>query len=223
MQEAHELAEPVDLEASQDLSDAIHLMNLWVLLFQSREKLVEAIALGYEVNTGSAINAKLASAAEFSRSIQPLIMQFEEFGPLFGYSHQTNEVELVNTLKEEVAWLTSYDYRLLQKHDESFSPEETEFRIFEVHNYPNPLKRKTTFTYQLALDADEVKIMIYSTSGRRINVLKDVSAKEGYNEVTWNAQDAEGTPLANGVYFYKIRAVLGDKKIESIHRMAVIR
>ena len=223
MQEAHELAEPVDLEASQDLSDAIHLMNLWVLLFQSREKLVEAITLGYEVNTGSAINAKLASAAEFSRSIQPLIMQFEEFGPLFGYSHQTNEVELVNTLKEEVAWLTSYDYRLLQKHDESFSPEETEFRIFEVHNYPNPLKRKTTFTYQLALDADEVKIMIYSTSGRRINVLKDVSAKEGYNEVTWNAQDAEGTPLANGVYFYKIRAVLGDKKIESIHRMAVIR
>ena len=223
MREAQELAEPVDIEASQDLSDAMHLMRLWVLLFQSREKLVEAITLGYEVNTGSAINAKLASAAEFSKSIQPLIKQFEEFGPLFGYSHQTNEVELVNTLKEEVALLTSFDYRTLQKHDESFSPEETEFRISEVHNYPNPLKRKTTFTYQLTLDADEVKITIYTSAGRRIQVLKDVSAKEGYNEVTWNAQDAEGAPLANGVYFYKIRAVLGDKKVESIHRLAVIR
>ncbi len=223
MREANEIAEPVDIEAAQDLNDAMHLMRLWVLLFQSREKLVEAITLGYEVNTGSRINAKLASAAEFSKSIQPLIKQFEEFGPLFGYSHQTNEVELVNTLKEEVAWLASFDYRTLQKHDETFSPEETEFRISEVHNYPNPLKRKTTFTYQLALEADEVKIMIYTSAGRRIQVLKDVSAKEGYNEVTWNAQDAEGFPLANGVYFYKIRAVLDDKKVESIHRLAVIR
>ncbi len=223
MQEANELAESVDIEAVQDLTDAMHLMRLWVLLFQSREKLVEAIALGYEVNTSSAINAKLASAAEFSRSIQPLIKQFEEFGPLFGYSHQTNEVELVKTLKEEVIFLSSFDYRTLQKHDERFSPEETEFRISEVYNYPNPLKRKTTFTYQLTLDADEVQITIYTASGRRIQVLKDVSAKEGYNEVAWNAQDAEGTPLANGVYFYKVRAVLDNKKTESVHRLAVIR
>ena len=223
MHEAHEIAEPVDLEAAQDLRDAMHLMQLWVLLLQSREKLVEAIVLGYEVNTGSAINAKLASAAEFSKSIQPLIKQFEEFGPLFGYSHQTNEVELLNTLNEEYALLSSYDYRLLQKHDESFSPDAAAFRISEVHNYPNPLKRKTTFTYQLTLDADEVKITIYTASGRRIRVLKDVSANEGHNEKTWDAQDAEGIPLANGVYFYKIRAVLGDKKVESIHRLAVIR
>lgn len=223
MWQARELAEPVDLEASQDLNDAVHLMNLWVLLFQSREKLVEAITLGYETNTGSAINAKLASATEFSKAMQPIIKQFEEFGPLFGYSHQTNEVELTNTLKEEAAWLSRYDYRLLQKHDERFTPDETEFRINEVHNYPNPLKRKTTFTYLLTLDADEVNITIYTSSGRRVQGLKDLSAKEGYNEVSWNAEDAEGTPLANGVYFYKIRAILGDKKVESIHRLAVIR
>ena len=67
---------------------------------------------------------------------------------------------MLNTLNEEYALLSSYDYRLLQKHDESFSPDETAFRISEVHNYPNPLKRKTTFTYQLTLDADEAKITI---------------------------------------------------------------
>ena len=217
------LAEPVDLEAEEDLSDAMHLMRLWVLLFQSREKLVEAIALGYKVNTGSAINAKLASATEFSKSIQPLIKEIEEFVPLFGYSHQTNEVELINTLKEEAKWLASFDYRLLQIHDEGFTPEETEFRIAEVHNYPNPLKRKTTFTYQLSLDADVVKITVYTSAGRRIRVLDNASANEGHNEVTWNAQDAEGNALANGVYFYKIRAELGDKHVESIHILSVIR
>lgn len=223
MWQARELAKPIDLEASEDLSDAVHLMQLWTLLFQSREKLVEAIALGYERNTASAINAKLASATEFSKAMQPLMKEFHEFGPLFGYSHQTNEVELTNTLKDEAAWLARFDYRLLQKHDETWTPEETEFRISDVHNYPNPLKRKTTFTYILTLDADEVTITIYTTAGRRIQVLKDAAAKEGYNETTWNAQDADGRPLANGVYFYKVRAVHDDKKVESIHRLAVIR
>ncbi len=221
--QAYELAEPFDLEAEQDMGDAMHLMRLWVLLFQSREKLVEAISLGYQVNTGSAINAKLASATEFSKSIQPLIKQIEEFVPLFGYSHQTNEVGLTNTLQEEAKWLENFDYRLLQKHDDSFSPEGTDFHIFEVHNYPNPLKRKTTFTYQLSLDADVVKITVYTSSGRRIRVLKDVSGNEGHNEVTWNAQDAEGNALANGVYFYKIRAELDDTQVESIHKLSVIR
>ena len=220
---AHELAEPFDLEAEQDLSDAMHLMRLWVLLFQSREKLVEAISLGYQVNTGSAISAKLASATEFSKSIQPLIKEMEEFVPLFGYSHQTNEVGLINTLQGEAKWLESFDYRLLQKHDDSFSPEGTDFRIFEVHNYPNPLKLKTTFTYQLSLDADVVKITVYTSSGRRIRVLNNVSGNEGHNEVTWNAQDAEGNALANGVYFYKIRAELDDMPVESIHKLSVIR
>lgn len=221
--QAHTLAEPFDLEAEQDLSDAMHLMRLWVLLFQSREKLVEAISLGYQVNTGSAINAKLASATEFSKSIPPLIKELEEFVPLFGYSHQTNEVELINTLNAEAQWLASFDYRLLQQHDESFSPEGTDFRIFEVHTYPNPLKRKTTFTYQLSLDADVVKITVYTSAGRRIRVLNNVSANEGHNEVSWNAQDADGDALGNGVYFYKIRAELGDVNVESIHILSVIR
>ncbi len=221
--QAHTLAEPFDLEAEQDLSDAMHLMQLWVLLLQSREKLVEAISLGYQVNTGSAINAKLASAIEFSKSIQPLIKEIEEFVPLFGYSHQTNEVELINTLQGEAKWLSSFDYRSLQKHDESFSPEGTDFRIFEVHNYPNPLKRKTTFTYRLSLDADVVKITVYTSAGRRIRVLNNVSGNEGHNEVSWNAQDADGDALGNGVYFYKIRAELDDVHIESIHKLSVIR
>ncbi|MYF55405.1 T9SS type A sorting domain-containing protein, partial [Candidatus Poribacteria bacterium] len=174
-------------------------------------------------NTGSAINAKLASATEFSKSIQPLIKEIEEFVPLFGYSHQTNEVELINTLNAEAQWLSSFDYRLLQKHDESFTPEGTDFRIFEVHNYPNPLKRKTTFTYRLSLDADVVKITVYTSAGRRIRVLNNVSGNEGHNEVSWNAQDADGDALGNGVYFYKIRAELDDVHVESIRKLSVIR
>ena len=220
---ASEIAEPFDLEATEDLRDAVHLMELWVLFFESRSKLVEAITLGYEPGTTEAIRAKFTSAIEFSKSIQPHIKGIEEFIPLFGYSHQTIEAELLSTLNAEVAWLTSFDYQVLQKHDGDFSPEETPFRIWDVHNYPNPLKRETTFTYQLSLDADEVSITIYSKSGRTVNILKEASGKEGYNEFMWDARDADGILLANDVYFYTIRAVAGDQMAQTLGRLAVLR
>lgn len=220
---AAEIADPFDLEAAEDLSDAVHLMALWVLLFQSRTKLVEAIILGYETATEEAIRAKIISATEFSKSIQPHIKAINEYIPLFGYSHQTIEAELLNTLNAEAAWLADFDYRTLQKHDTDFSPEETPFRISDAHNYPNPLKRETTFTYQLSLDADEVSITIYTTSGRKVKTLTEVSGNEGYNESVWDARDDDGVLLANGVYFYRIRAVAGEQTSQLLGRLAVLR
>ena len=220
---AAEIADPFDLEAAEDLSDAVHLMALWVLLFESRTKLVEAIIFGYETETGEAIRAKIISATEFSKSIQPHIKAVKEYIPLFGYSHQTIEAELLNTLNAEAAWLTNFDYRTLQKHDTDFSPEETPFQIWDAHNYPNPLKRETTFTYQLSLDADEVSITIYTTSGRKVKTLTEASKNEGYNESVWDARDDDGVLLANGVYFYKIRAVTGEQTAQLLGRLAVLR
>ena len=220
---ATEIAEPFDLEATEDLRDTVHLMELWVLLFESRTKLVEAILLGYEQGTGETIRAKLTSATEFSKSIQPHIKGINEFIPLFGYSHQTIEAELLITLNAEVAWLTDFDYKTLQKYDTDFSPEKTALQIWDIHNYPNPVKRETTFTYQLSLDADEVSITIYTTSGRRVKVLKEASGNEGYNECLWDARNDDGVLLANGVYFYKIRAVTGEKTAQLLGRLAVLR
>ena len=220
---ASEIAKPFDLEATEDLNDAIHLMALWVLLFESRTKLIEAITLGYQLGTAEAIRAKLISATEFSKSIQPHIKGIKEFIPLFGYSHRTIEAELLNTLNAEAAWLTNFDYQTLQKHDTDFSPEDTSLQIWDIHNYPNPMKRETTFTYQLSLDADEVSITIYTTSGRSVTVLKEASANEGYNEHLWDGRNDDGVLLANGVYFYKIRAVTGEQTAQLLGRLAVLR
>ncbi len=220
---ASEIADPFDLEAAEDLSDAVRLMALWVLFFESRSKLVEAIILGYDTETEEAIRAKIISATEFSKSIQPHIKGIKEYIPLFGYSHQTIEAELLKTLNAETAWLTDFDYRTLQKHDTEFSPEETPFQIWDAHNYPNPLKRETTFTYQLSLDADAVSITIYTTSGRKVKTLTEASGNEGYNESVWDARDDDGVRLANGVYFYKIRAAAGEQTAQRLGRLAVLR
>ena len=223
MRAASEVANSFNQEAAEDLQDAVHLMELWVQFFESRAKLVEAIALGYEPGTDSAIRAKLTSALEFSKSIQPHIRGIKEFIPLFGYSHRTIEAELLSTLNSEAAWLTSFDYQVLRKHEDSFSPEETPLRLSAVHNYPNPMKRKTTFTYQLSVDAAQVSIAIYTTSGRRVAVLTGLPVNEGYNEFLWDARDADGMPLANGVYFYRIRARTEEERVEALRRLAVLR
>ncbi|MDP8315443.1 MAG: C25 family cysteine peptidase [Candidatus Celaenobacter antarcticus] len=112
-----------------------------------------------------------------------------------------------------------------------------EFNIINIGNYPNPISLETTdpnnegrtrFTYTLTDDADEVKIEIYTVSGRLVNVIKDMRTTVGYHEYPhalkgWECVDRDGRKLANGVYFYKIIAQKGIKKIEKIKKMAILR
>jgi len=101
-----------------------------------------------------------------------------------------------------------------------------EFNIINIGNYPNPISLETTdpnnegrtrFTYTLTDDADEVKIEMYTVSGRLVNVIKDMRTTVGYHEYPhalkgWECVDRDGRKLANGVYFYKIIAQKGSKK-----------
>lgn len=112
-----------------------------------------------------------------------------------------------------------------------------EFNIINIGNYPNPISLETTdpnnegrtrFTYTLTDDADEVKIEIYTVSGRLVNVIKDMRTTVGYHEYPhalkgWECVDRDGRKLANGVYFYKIIARKGSKTIEKIKKMAILR
>ncbi len=112
-----------------------------------------------------------------------------------------------------------------------------EFNIINMGNYPNPISLETTdpnnegrtrFTYTLTDDADVVKIEIYTVSGRLVNVIKDMRTTVGYHEYPhefrgWECVDRDGRKLANGVYFYKIIAQKGSKRIEKIKKMAILR
>jgi len=61
-----------------------------------------------------------------------------------------------------------------------------------------------------------------------VNVIKDMRTTVGYHEYPhalkgWECVDRDGRKLANGVYFYKIIAQKGIKKIEKIKKMAILR
>jgi hypothetical protein len=112
-----------------------------------------------------------------------------------------------------------------------------DFSVQNFANYPNPVKSsteyevnegRTRFTYVLTEDADNVKIKIYTVSGRLVKTFHNLPTSVGYHEYPrtqygWDCRDDEGFFLANGVYFYKIIAQKGSKKIEKMQKMAILK
>lgn len=94
-----------------------------------------------------------------------------------------------------------------------------QFGLDFVANHPNPFATSTTIALHLQDMATEVDLNIYTVSGRLIRNQK-LFAVTGYVEWDWDGKDEEGDPLANGVYYLKVTARNGDKKIERIEKMA---
>jgi len=67
-----------------------------------------------------------------------------------------------------------------------------------------------------------VTIKIYTVSGKLIRVLQ-MNADAGYNILGWDGRDAQGDPISNGAYLYKVIARIGDTQVEKIEKMARIR
>lgn len=88
---------------------------------------------------------------------------------------------------------------------------------------PNPVRNETWFTYTLNQPALSVSVRIYSVAGRLLRVLEGSGGKRGYNELYWDARDAEGKRLANGVYFYRFRVESEFGRQEQTGKLAILR
>jgi Peptidase family C25/FlgD Ig-like domain len=99
-----------------------------------------------------------------------------------------------------------------------------ELALEEVVNYPNPFAEDTHFTFQFQSPTNfgDVTIKIYTVTGRLIQQLETV-AQPGFNRLYWDGRDRDGDKLANGVYLYKIIVNDGQRKIEKIEKLAVLR
>lgn len=78
-------------------------------------------------------------------------------------------------------------------------------QILTVRAMPNPFT--TTLNILLNSSASPVNIMIYDASGRLVREYHQVTVPQ----ITWDAQDRNGTPMSNGVYFVHIES--GDQHI----------
>ena len=95
---------------------------------------------------------------------------------------------------------------------------ESRLNLTDVLCFPNPMRRETTFTYQLSHEA-EVTIKMYTLSGRLMETIPG-EGQRGYNQVVWRPEEA----LANGVVLFKIAARDAQgRQAEKVERLAVVR
>ncbi len=79
----------------------------------------------------------------------------------------------------------------------------TEFALFQ--NYPNPFNPSTTIRYTLPAPA-EVKLSIYNILGQRVRFAVGGQQLAGEHAFLWNGKNDAGSPVASGVYFYRLKA-----------------
>jgi len=72
-------------------------------------------------------------------------------------------------------------------------------------------------------DAD-VKLHVFSQSGRSIYTSVAHSLTPGYHQLAWNGRDAEGDELANGVYFFRLSVTTrGGATTQQLGRLVKLR
>lgn len=98
--------------------------------------------------------------------------------------------------------------------------------IYNVYNFPNPVSKTTTFTFQHnQLSGIDVTISIYTVAGRLIHSIERRGYGDRFFRVDWDGRDSDGDLVGNGLYLYKVVAKTTDGKYssESLGKLAIVR
>jgi FlgD Ig-like domain len=88
-------------------------------------------------------------------------------------------------------------------------------RAVALGNYPNPFNPRTTFTYTVPV-AGDLALQIYDTRGRSVRTLSQGFFAPGEYSTTWDGRSNEGTSLASGVYFARLRSLAGTSVVKIV-------
>ncbi len=102
--------------------------------------------------------------------------------------------------------------------------------IFNIYNFPNPFSEKTFFTFHMNNPEQiNVKITIYSKTGKKISTLtdeiNDIKSYHVFPESGWNGVDKHNDQLKNGTYFYhlNIKTIDGEILHDKIHKLTILK
>ncbi len=101
---------------------------------------------------------------------------------------------------------------------------QNDLKIFDLYNYPNPMRSATSFLFKLSgsTPPSRSRIRIYTVAGRMIKEIL-FTATVGYNVIEWDGRDSDGDNIANGVYLYKLLIEGDSKKESSIQKLVVLK
>jgi len=91
--------------------------------------------------------------------------------------------------------------------------------VFALHNnYPNPFNPITNIRYDIP-EISDVRIDIYNINGQRVRTLVSREHQPGRYKIQWNAANDSGSPVASGMYIYKIHA----KEFVSVKKLLLMK
>lgn len=95
--------------------------------------------------------------------------------------------------------------------------------LAHVLNYPNPFTTKTNFTFEHDFPNSSVDVLvnIFTVSGKLVKTIQTTTVSKGtrVDDVEWNGNDDYESPLAKGVYLYKIQ--ISDNSSNEIRESSI--
>ena len=89
-------------------------------------------------------------------------------------------------------------------------------------NHPNPFNPETLIPYELST-AGQVQLQIFDLAGQHVITLVENRHQAGCYEALWRGMDAQGHPVATGVYFYELSYIDGSKRNRLTRKMLLLR
>jgi hypothetical protein len=87
--------------------------------------------------------------------------------------------------------------------DDQDTPRPTKFGL--TQNHPNPFNSSTSIEFTLP-ERSRVRFSVFNMLGRKLVTLIDGVKPAGIHRVEWDGVNANGEPVATGVYFYRLQA-----------------
>ncbi len=93
--------------------------------------------------------------------------------------------------------------------------------ISNILNYPNPFSTSTRFVFTLTGSEvpQSMKIQIMTITGKIVkevfmNEMGNIHIGNNMTDYTWDGTDQFGDKLANGLYFYQVKAMLNGNNMD---------
>jgi len=95
--------------------------------------------------------------------------------------------------------------------------------FYLAQNYPNPFNSGTVIPFSVgpAESRVDVRLVIYSSAGRKVRTLFSGPLDAGVYRFYWDGRDDDGGEAASGIYFVKLSVL--SKGWEGIRKMVLVR
>ncbi|MCD4651068.1 MAG: hypothetical protein K8S56_04690 [Candidatus Cloacimonetes bacterium] len=90
-------------------------------------------------------------------------------------------------------------------------------------NHPNPFNPETEITFSLKGTEgtpEQVQLSVFNIRGQKVRTLLDGKREPGeQHKIIWNGRNNQGKPVANGVYYYKLKT----SSFQEVRKMLLLK